>query len=162
DSLPPPIRSAFMDGLKKSVGAALGLNVLRDVLPNVGPDWGVCVLPTATLSSPGPADEGKTAQVDQAVWPQAVAALAVRPGDKKVDQALLKGVHLAAGALVFFYNQSHSDDPIQLKNTVQDKVEITYLANDKLFPRGVQPAFTLKDGYLIVASSPAAIAGFKA
>ncbi|MBI3411982.1 MAG: hypothetical protein HY040_26935 [Planctomycetes bacterium] len=146
DSLPPPYRNAMMEGLNKSVGAALGLSVLKDVLPNLGPDWGVCVLPAA----------------DAGQWPQAIAALAVRPGDKKVDQAMLEGMNLAARAAVFLYNQNHAANPMRFHTIVQDKIEVRYLVNDKAFPAGFQPAFALKDGYLVLASSPAAIVRFKA
>src|SRR5262249_22986183 len=107
DALPPPYRNAMMEGLNKSVGAALGLHVLKAVLPNLGPDWGVCVFP---------AEGGQ--------WPQAIAALAVRPGEKKVDQAMFEGMNLLARTAVFFYNQNHAANPMRFHTMVQDKIEV--------------------------------------
>lgn len=145
EASPPEFRKKLVDGLRDSVGTALGLNVLKDVLPNLGPDWGACVL-----------------AADDKHLPQVLAALAVRPGDKEVDQSLLGGMSLLAGWATVFHNKQHPDQPIRLRTVLQDKVEVKFLAGDKAFPPGVAPAFALKDGYLVVASSPAAIARFKA
>ena len=67
---------------------------------------------------------------------------------------------LGAHFLVLFNNLQNSDRPITLKRIVLDQREIKYLAGDKAFPSGLQPAFSLHGGLLILASSPEAIRRF--
>src|SRR5262249_17824788 len=38
--------------------------------------------------------------------------------------------------------------------------EVKYFVNDQLFPPGLQPAYALNDGYLVLASSPDAVRRF--
>ena len=45
--------------------------------------------------------------------------------------------------------------------TAQDKVEVKYFVNDKRFPPGFQPAYAVKDGYLLLTSTPEAVRSFK-
>src|SRR5262249_28198494 len=126
----------------------LGLDIVRDVLPNIGPDWGFCI--SAPPSS------------DKTLVPVMIAALRVRSGGpaKRVDQALLTGLNSLAFALVVSYNQSHTD-AMKLSTELQYKVDMKYLSNDKLFPAGCRPAFAFKDGYLVLASSPEAVKEFR-
>jgi hypothetical protein len=141
---PGPIRKVLDEELRKNVAAAVGLDPFRDVLPNLGPDWGVCVLP---------ASAGKQ-------FPQGLAVLAIKPGSKGVDQSLFKGLHLAVEFGKFAHNRGNNDGLQHLK-VRQGDVEVWYLAQDKLFPAGFQPAYALKDGYLVLATSPAAIELFQ-
>jgi hypothetical protein len=143
---PAPIRKMLDDELRKTVGVAVGLDPFQDVLPNLGPDWGICLLP---------ASAGKQ-------FPQGLAALAVKPGSKSVavDQSLFKALHLAVEFGKFAHNRGNNDGLQHLKMR-QGDVEIWYLAQDKLFPAGFQPAYALKDGYLVLATSPAAIELFQ-
>jgi hypothetical protein len=145
--LTPQTRRALRDGLDRYVGAALDKDVLQDVLPCLGPDFGVCVVaPEAGSKS----------------WlPHAVLALRVRPGEKlpHLDQALFSAVNALAQAAVIDHNSKHAERMV-LKTTVQDKVEVKYLAGAAHFPPGLQPAFALKDGYLVLASSPDALRRF--
>jgi len=48
------------------------------------------------------------------------------------------------------------------KSETQDKVEVKFLAHDQLFLPGLQPAFALKESYLLFASSPDAVRRFAA
>ena len=52
--------------------------------------------------------------------------------------------------------------PFHLKSVMQGKVEVKYFTNDKLFPPGFQPACALKDGFLILTTSPDAVLAFRA
>lgn len=133
------------DSIRKSLGAALGLDPIREVLPNLGPDWGLSIAPAT----------------DNA-WPHALFALGVRPGSGEVgvDQALVKGLQFFAGLAVFEYNRTHPE-PFRVKSVIRDNVEIRYLVNDKVLPAGFQPAFALKDGYLLLATTPEAISQFR-
>jgi hypothetical protein len=141
---PESARSNIADTTQRYIGASLGVDLARDVLPNIGPDWGICIV-------------GGPKQSD---IPVVIAALAVKPGKMAVDQSIYKGARFLAGLGILWYNSSHAD-PISLQTTVLDKVEVQYLANDKTFPTGFQPAFALKDGYFLLASSPDAIRSFK-
>jgi hypothetical protein len=74
---------------------------------------------------------------------------------------MYRGVDFLAGLSMFDYNRRHKSDPILLRVRRQDKVEIKYLTNAKAFPPGVQPAWALKDGYLLLATTPEAILRFQ-
>jgi hypothetical protein len=142
---PAAFRELVSQIVKRQVDASLGLGLVDDILPNLGPDWGLCLTPGLKVSD----------------YPKFLAALAIRPGSKEppVDQSIIKLVRLAATLLVFQYNSAHAD-PLYLKTQTQEKVEINYLSG-KIFPADWQPAFALKDGYLVFASSPKTIAHFK-
>lgn len=143
---PAPIRKVVDEELRKTIRAAVELDPFQDVLPNVGPDWGVCLLPASASKQ----------------FPQALAVLAVKPGSKSaaVDQSLFKALHLAVELGKFAHNRGSSDG-IQHLKVRQGDVEVWYLAQEKLFPAGFQPAYALKDGYLVLATSPAAIELFQ-
>ena len=139
--LPEEQRKAVREVARKFAGPALGKNSATDVLPLLGPDWGVCVL------TPRPGDKG---------WfPHTIWALRIQPGG--IDRALLNALNSLALLAVFAYNGSHPD---QMTFHALDKMEGGYLSNETEFPPGFQPAFTLKDGFLILATSPNAIARF--
>jgi hypothetical protein len=142
---PTPVRKVAGDGLQRALGAALGLDLTKDLLPNLGPDWGLAVLPPP----------------DQKSFPHVLAALAVRPGSKDVpvDQALNRGLQFFAGLAVFEYNRTHKKR-LRLQTTKQGNIQVRYVTGDDVFPAGFQPSFALKGGYLVLASSPAAIARF--
>jgi hypothetical protein len=149
DFLPKEERQVLLNALGRNLGAALGKDFCKDVLPNLGPDVGLCV------TAP-PAD-------DKAWFPHTVLALRVRPGSKEtpVDQALVRAVDFYALSLVFGYNRRHEPpDQLALKSVFQDKVEVKYLVNDRLFPPGLQPGYALQAGYLVLGSSPEAIRRF--
>ncbi len=119
------------------------LDPFKDIVPTIGPDWGVCVLPSK----------------DAQQLPHVLFALAVKPAAKglPLDQTLWVLVE----SVVQAHNQNNPKTPIRVQSITQEKVEIKYLTNDKLFPPGFQPAFAVKDGYLLVATTPDAIAHFR-
>lgn len=123
------------------IGALLGLDPFKDLLPNLGPDWGICMLPGA----------------DAQQLPQVLIAVAVKPGmgEKPVDQELFKSIDTLAKIAAF-----QTDGAIRLQSLKQGAVEVKYLASET-FPAGFQPAAALKDGYLLFATSPAPIAEFR-
>jgi hypothetical protein len=148
--LPGEARAALRETVERGPGAVLGKrDVAGEVLPCIGPDWGFCVLPPPATGE---------------VWvPAVLAALRIQPGDKGVplDQAALQALNTVSQLAVISYNAKHQD-LITIQTEMQGKVQVTYLANDKLFLPGFAPSFALKDGYLVVASSPAAIRAFQA
>jgi len=144
--LPEESRKSFRDALAKG-NVPFG-RVVKDVLPNLGPDAGLCI--TAPKAD------------DKAWLPRAVWALRVRPGSSDVpaEQTLLDTLNFFANLAVLDYNNKHPDR-LALKSTTQDKVEVKYFVNDKRFPPGFQPAYAVKDGYLLLADAPETIRGFK-
>jgi len=137
---PEKDRKKLADDLGSRIQEYLQLDLLKDVLPNIGPDWGVCMLP---------AKDGQQ-------FPPMIFALAVKPGsDKKpVDQALFNSVE----ALAKFAALQSAD--IKLQTMTQGKVEVKYLKSKTFLP-GLEPAFALKDGFFLFATTPDAITEFR-
>jgi hypothetical protein len=134
-------RDSLAGQLNRSLGAALGKDFVKEVLPALGPDWGLCVL------APPAREKG---------WfPQVLFALRVGPGESgpPVDQALLSGVNSSAMLAVVAHNHQHPDRPLSLQVATQDKREVKYLQGERCFPPGLQPAFSLQGGYLVLATS---------
>jgi hypothetical protein len=143
----PGTRESMRQGLQRSVGAAAGLDRFDDVLAHLGPDWGYCIL----------------ANPDRAAFPHVLVALRIQPGppEAPVDQAVLQALQSLAGVAVLAHNSSQKT-PIRLKNLKQRKVEVKYLSGEGAWPAGLEPAFALKEGYLVLASTPAALERFAA
>lgn len=146
--LTPEVHKAASEALQRSAGAALGKDLRRDVLPCLGPDIGFCITPRANSRD--------------GWFPDLLFALRIQPGnqDKPVDQAIAEILRSSALLGTLAYNNSHTDK-MSLKNVVREKVQITYVVNKQRFPAGVEPALALKDGYLIIASSPNVISQFR-
>jgi len=142
-----PTRQGLHDFIDRHARAVLGRDVFQDVLPNIGPDWGLCI------AAP-PLTQGEW-------FPHVIGALRIQPGNKEppLDRFLFEAVNSLASLAVVAYNKSHTDQ-ITLRVATQDKVEVRYFTNGS-FPAGLQPAFAIKDGYLIVGSSPAAVGSFR-
>jgi hypothetical protein len=145
-TLPQPERAKLTEGLQAGLKLITRLDLVDDVLPNLGPDWGLCVLPPA----------------DGAALPQMIAALAVKPGSgaEPVDETLFKGVQLFAGLAVVDHNRKNPEAPIKVESVHQGSITVKFLSQPKLFPMGFRPACALKDGFLVFASTPDAIARF--
>jgi len=145
--IPEKDRKALATTWQGSIGAILRVDLFKDLLPNIGPDWGMCVLPSKDAN-----------QV-----PAMMFALEVRPGAKEpaVDQTLFKAVEFFAGIAILDHNKKNPNAIISVQSKKEGNVEIKYLTSSKHFPAGFQPACALKDGFLIFATSPDAIADFK-
>jgi hypothetical protein len=143
-------QKSFHADLHRSIGAALGKDVLKEVLPALGPDWGIWV------TAP-PADARSWA-------PRALAAVRVSSHSAEdsdpVDQALLSALNSWAVLAVLAHNKLNPDNPIRLKSAILDRVKVKYLSGSGAFPPGVEPAMALKGGYLLLGSSPDVIRRF--
>ncbi len=148
DFLTPEDRAAQVSALQGRLGAPLDKDAVQDILPNIGPDVGLCV---------GPPPAG-----DAAWFPQVLFALRVRPGAQAppVDEALLSALNSYALVAVAGYNTTHPDR-LSLKQVSQGGVAVKFFANEHL-PPGLRPAYALKDGYLVLASAPEVIERFGA
>jgi hypothetical protein len=134
--------------LNRALGPPLGKDFIKEVLPCIGPDIGFCLYPP-------PAS-------DKDWCLQGFAALKVGSGDPAapVDRALLAGLNTLAMLAVVAHNSKDGDHPLTLKSANLDKREFKYLAGDGVFPPGLEPAFGLHAGYLVAATSPAALRRF--
>src|SRR5579875_1892299 len=110
-----------------------------NLLPALGPDWGLC------LSAP---DAGSA-------MPHFLFALRVdaRQTKKPPERTLLAALDFAARFIVLAHNNQHPDSPLALKSDEVHGQEVRYLTGEHSLPAGVQPAYGLLDGYLVVASS---------
>jgi hypothetical protein len=135
--------------LGRTIGAMIGKDVIKEILPAIGPDWGMFV------TAP-PADSKS--------WPPNVTfAMKIARGEESdpVDQAILSAAQTWAQLAILAHNKMHPKKTVTLRSTVVDRIRVRYLQGDGVFPVGFQPAFALKTGYLVVASSPAELGRFK-
>jgi hypothetical protein len=147
--LTPDLRQTVRAKLGGTLSPAVGRDFFKEIVPNLGPDGGLCV-----WSPPAGGQDW---------FPQAVACFRVRPGAGApgVDQAVLGGVNFFAQLAVVAYNQQAAQ-AMALKTVTSDKAEIKYLSGNPQFPAGLQPAYALVDGYLVLGTSPEAIRRFQA
>jgi hypothetical protein len=143
---------SMQEGLTKRIVAFVGeKDVVKDVLPHVGPDWGFCV----TAPSPG----------EKAWLPSMLFALRVAAADsvKPIDKALVELVQYQANKLTEMYNTSMMrKDPLVWKKASHDRLDFSYLGSPSGQAIGLQPAYGLCDGYLVIASSPETFLRFAA
>jgi hypothetical protein len=146
DFLPKEALQMLGSELNRSLGKGMDKDFIKDVLPLIGPDWGLCV------TAPAIQDKG---------WlPQSVFAVRVRPGDNTapVDRALFEALNTFAQLALINHNRPPRplDQALALKRATLDGQDIRYLAGAAL-PPDIQPAFSLQRGYLLLASSPEAL-----
>lgn len=140
--LPPESQQALRTDLNGRLGTLLGVeDFSRDVLSGLGPDWGLCVI------APEPGARG---------WvPQSLFALRVNANRarKSLPRDLLDALDFASRLAIFAHSGQHRDQPMTLKKTEVARQEVHYLASERGLPPGIQPAYGLLDGYLVLSSS---------
>jgi hypothetical protein len=149
DFIPKESRQSFRKDIDRTLGAALSIDFFKEVLPGIGPDGGVCV----TAPPPGGKD-----------WfPRVVLALRVSPGGGpgSVADALLKALDFGAIAAVLAYNSENREGGLRVGVDTVDKREVKYLFSEGGLPGGLQPAFGLRGGYLVLASSLDVLRAFR-
>jgi hypothetical protein len=143
-------RQALRGYLERTIGAVVGKDLFKEMIPSLGPDFGLCI------TAPPAAEE--------AWFPHAIVAAAIQQGTGPmvgVDQAVLSAVDFYAQLAVVTYNRQHPDQLV-LKTRIEGQSRIRYIVNDEHFPPGLQPAFGLQQGYLLLASSPEVLRRFGA
>lgn len=144
DFIPEDARKVATEQMKGRAAGFLGKNDAS--LPLLGPDWGLCI----------------TAPPSGAAFPLCLGALRVQsgPGSAERRQNLLALLDSAANLVSMVANQGGQGEPLALRSVVHEGTEIHYLTGSRQLPAGVEPAFALKDNYLVVASAPDAIKSF--
>lgn len=147
--LPAEKRPEILANLERLLGAPLGKNLVREVLPAVGPEFSLIAL------APSP---------EQGMFPSVLLAARVKPTDDPapVDQALWSAVHSVATILVLTHNQKHPGKPLVLRRTNVDGMDIRSLVGNQALPDGLQPSFALSHGHLLFATSPPALQTLRA
>jgi hypothetical protein len=140
-------RETLRADLDRYVGAVLGKDFLKDLLPTLGPDWGLL------LEAPQPGEK--------TCVPRMLLAVRLARGSEKAPtgQGLLEGLRSWAQIAVLVHNQQNRDRPIRLTTIEVDGRKIRYLEGECLGP-SLKPAFGLKSGYLLLTSSPDLIRRF--
>ena len=144
--MPAANREALEAEMETWIGSATGKNVVKELLPALGPDWG------AWLAAPGPKE----------ALPRMAAALKAAPGAsaEPVDEALVSAMQTWAGLGLLKHNRAHPEDKARLV-APGDRDRLRRIES-KSFPTGISPAWGLRGGCLVLGSSPAALAGIKA
>jgi hypothetical protein len=140
-------RQQQLGELEKNVQAALGMELWKDVLPNLGPDWGVFVA--------APPAEAK------GWFPHVVVAVRVqaKPEHRPLDKALFETLRTFGG--LFALSQSKEGKPMSVQTLLRDGTPMVVLTGEKVFPPGCQPTLAMKGGCMVFASSPEAVALLK-
>src|SRR5262249_25113012 len=88
---------AVQADLNRYLGAQLGKDVMQEVFPHVGPDWGVCIAAPSRGEKPW--------------FPSMFFALRVSAGDSPmpVDRALLRQLEFYAKLMVNGYNRGRKE-----------------------------------------------------
>jgi hypothetical protein len=146
DLSPNDGEEGFTALLQKSLGLPIHKELLQSLAPSLGPDWGYCVMPAPD----------KTA-FPHVFFAARVRMAAIRPA---ASDALLAAVRTTVAAAAAEYNRKHKDQ-VELHVLKTQYGDVHYLVNDRRYPKGFQPAFTHRDGYLVAASSPQALEHFK-
>ncbi|MFO0799052.1 MAG: hypothetical protein U0804_16410 [Gemmataceae bacterium] len=142
--LPEPGRAAIDSTLGSYLAPVLGRDRLPRVLEALGPDWAVWAEPPAAGAGP---------------LPVLVGAVRLK-GDADVTRAVERAVGFGFAAARVAYNAKHADQ-IEIDDEVTADGRVTTLSGEKAFPAGVRPAFAVKGGYLVLATSPDAVSRFR-
>ncbi len=120
-----------------------------NLLPALGPDWGLCI------SAPPTDAAGSQIARKNLEMPHLLFAIRVdaKRTKKTAESTLLSALDFAARFVVFLHNNDHPDSPLALKTGAVHGQEVRYLTGEHGLPPGVQPAYGLLDGYLVLASS---------
>ncbi|OWK38676.1 hypothetical protein [Fimbriiglobus ruber] len=136
--------------IEQHFGPLIGRDKLPVVLTALGPDWIAWAAPPATKASD---------------WvPESAFVLKLTAEGKSaadVAASVRQAIEFAAQVARVQHNKTHADQ-IDLAEEDQGGVVVKYLTGDQVFAPGVRPAYAIKDGYLIVATTPDVIRRFVA
>ncbi|NBO91436.1 MAG: hypothetical protein EBV06_03835 [Planctomycetia bacterium] len=136
DFLTPDKRMAMEKELECQFGALVGKNVVRELLPTLGPDWGLWVVAPPTES--------------RELLPRVV--LAVRVNSSKTlaeDEAILDTVHLLIQMTVSSHNRNNPAHTVRIHPHVVAKTRVRAVEG---LPAGLLPAYGLRNGFLLLTT----------
>lgn len=142
--LPDDGKNAIKAAVADTLGPVVGRDKLRPVLDALGPDWAVWAEPPR----PG-----------AGFLPVVVGVVQVQ-GDETAAKAIRDALAFGFQTARVAYNVTHPDQ-VELREEKDGDAVITSLVNDTGFPPGFRPAFALKGGYLVLATSTDAIKAFR-
>lgn len=148
DCLTKQAKQTMEAELDRTLGAVIDKDVVKELLPALGPAWGVwAIAPTS----------------EEKAWtPRVVAALKLsRPkvvpdgnsSGEPIEEAVLSAVRSAAVVAVLGHNKQHPDRPLRLRVSGSKPLPSFALQGDSVFPPGVMPWFGIREGYFVLASS---------
>lgn len=136
-------RKEMLDSISAGLGPFLPEKATLDSLAKgLGPDWGMWI------EAPKP---------NARSWvPQAVLAIKKQDTDdgKTSEETIRSGIQFLSTI-----SRLASKNAPKLESTTIDQLEIKYLTHDS-FPIGFRPAFAVKDGFIVFASSVESIQRF--
>ena len=141
--MPREEQQKFRQGLQAALGAAFGRDFQKEILPSVGPDWGFCIAPSKTDSP----------------FPDMFLAMKLQPDKGAAPKEWLRIAIFVSQLGCLEYNKKNAD-MMRLKTIVQQGEDVTVLES-VILPGAIRPTVSLKDGYLLVTSSPQARLRFK-
>jgi hypothetical protein len=146
--VPDDGKNGVRAGVEQIVGSVIGRDILPAVFDALGPDWAIWAAQPAN---------------GDGFLPVVFAALQVRtdgPAGPAAAKELAEAIEFGFRAARVAYNVAHADQ-IELRQVADGNTTIRSLVNDKAFPAGFRPSFALKDGYLLLATTPEAIKAFR-
>jgi hypothetical protein len=143
---PADLRDSSEKELERTVGALIGRGVVKEVLPALGPDWGLYA-----LAAPSDSRE---------LFPRLLFAMRLETSAiEGIDEALLDAVHAWTQLAILAHNKLHPDQPARSRVRIIDKVRVRVVEG---LPYHLLPAYGLREGFLVVTSHADEIARFKA
>jgi hypothetical protein len=140
--LPADAWAALSGSAEQALGQVLGRKYIPQLASRIGPDWGICIMPPAS---------------EKALLPDLAIAVRIQPSE---GGSLEKGILDAfdsLGILVRLRFNSQSDEPVRIETIQSKEGDIKYLSHEKLFLPGLRPAWSLRNGFLTIGTSPDAI-----
>ena len=135
----PEVRQKVFGSAEQGLAPVFGKKTVQMLPAHVGPDFGICIMPPRSQKT---------------LLPEILAAIRIQPSeDSRMERSIRDALEVGATLLRVNLN-SKTDEPVRLETKKQGDVEVRYLAHDKLFPPGIQPAFALKHGHLMLATNP--------
>lgn len=128
--------------VNKTTMALLGMDVHKDILEKLGPDW--CFYVAAPPSA--------------RVMPDVVLGMALRNHNAEVEEAFGDSLRTLGGLLAM--GRANEGKPTMLKRSRLGDVRVTSIWSEAWAEAGLQPAGAIKEGCLVLASSPDAIGRF--
>jgi hypothetical protein len=143
DFVPEEARRQLRAGLEQTLGTVFGEESMRQMISALGPDWGIAIL--------------RPSAEDPSWIPTVLAAVRVQKGgtDSPADLNVWNALQSLATLAVFHQNKG-KPGTVRLRSVVREGAEVKYLESPEL-PPGVVPAVTLRDGYLLTATSVKAL-----